>query len=149
MKISTYDIMDLDPNMVETIAPFMPGRSQIVRHDWLTEEELLVYSGASAKVGFQSGLKWYRCTTSETYQREQELFADQRIDVPACFIAGSSDWGGYQEPGDFGKLKTGVCSEVPRAHLIGKADYWVQQEQPAGMIQLLIEFLESHRLSNQ
>jgi hypothetical protein len=109
VKISTYYIMGLDQNMVETIALYMPGRSQIVRGDWLTEEELLVYSGAFAKTGFQSGLNWYRCTTSDTHQLEQELFADQRIDVPACFIAGSSDWGGYQKPGDFGKLKAGVC----------------------------------------
>ncbi|HAD35700.1 MAG TPA: alpha/beta hydrolase, partial [Gammaproteobacteria bacterium] len=61
---------------------------------------------AFAKTGFQGGLNWYRCATSETYQRELMLFADQRIDVPACFIAGKSDWGVYQKPGDFEKFKT-------------------------------------------
>jgi len=76
--------IDALQNMAETVAPYMPGRSQIARCDWLTEEELLVYSGAFAKTGFQGGLNWYRCATSETYQRELMLFADQRIDVPAC-----------------------------------------------------------------
>ena len=77
------------------------------------------------------------------------LFADQRIDVPACFIAGSRDWGVYQKPGDFEKFKAGVCSQVPGVHLIRGAGHWVQQEQPAGVGQLLIEFLESHGHSDQ
>ncbi len=80
-KMPTYYIMDLDQNMAETVAPYMPGQSQIARCDWLTEEELLVYSKAFAKTGFQGGLNWYRCATSETYQRELMLFADQRIDL--------------------------------------------------------------------
>ncbi|HIP03801.1 MAG TPA: alpha/beta hydrolase, partial [Gammaproteobacteria bacterium] len=92
-KMPTYYIMDLDQNMAETVALYMPGQKQIARCDWLTEDELLVYSKAFAKTGFQGGLNWYRCATSETYQRELMLFADQRIDVPACFIAGKSDWG--------------------------------------------------------
>ena len=145
----TYYIMDLDQNMAEIVAPYMPGQSQIARCDWLTEEELLVYSQAFAKTGFQGGLNWYRCATSETYQRELTLFADQRIDVPACFIAGKSDWGVYQKPGDFEKFKTDVCSQVPGAHLIRDAGHWVQQEQPERVAQLLIEFLQPHRHSSQ
>ena len=148
-KMPTYYIMDLDQNMAETVALYMPGQKQIARCDWLTEDELLVYSKAFAKTGFQGGLNWYRCATSETYQRELMLFADQRIDVPACFIAGKSDWGVYQKPGDFEKFKTGVCSQVPRTHLIRDAGHWVQQEQPERVAQLLIEFLQPYRHSDQ
>jgi pimeloyl-ACP methyl ester carboxylesterase len=148
-KMPTYYIMDLDQNMAETVALYMPGQKQIARCNWLTEEELLVYSKAFAKTGFQGGLNWYRCATSETYQRELMLFADQRIDVPACFIAGKSDWGVYQKPGDFEKFKTGVCSQVPRTHLIRDAGHWVQQEQPERVAQLLIEFLQPHSHSDQ
>ena len=77
------------------------------------------------------------------------LFAGQRIDVPACFIAGSSDWGVYQKPGDFEKFKAGVCSQVPGVHLIRGAGHWVQQEQPAGVGRLLLEFLEAHGHADQ
>ena len=148
-KMPTYYIMDLDQNMAETVALYMPGQKQIARCNWLTEEELLVYSKAFAKTGFQGGLNWYRCATSETYQRELMLFADQRIDVPACFIAGKSDWGVYQKPGDFEKFKTCVCSQVPRTHLIRDAGHWVQQEKPERVAQLLIEFLQPHSHSDQ
>ena len=148
-KMPTYYIMNLDQNMAETVAPYMPGRSQIARCEWLTDQELLVYSGAFAKTGFQGGLNWYRCATSGAYQRELMLFAGQRIDVPACFIAGSSDWGVYQKPGDFEKFKAGVCSQVPGVHLIRGAGHWAQQEQPAGVGRLLLEFLEAHGHADQ
>ncbi|GIS88307.1 MAG: hypothetical protein CM1200mP18_10170 [Gammaproteobacteria bacterium] len=43
-KMPTYYIMDLDQNMAETVASYMPDRKQVARCNWLSEEELQVYS---------------------------------------------------------------------------------------------------------
>ena len=146
-RMPTYYIMELDQNMAETVASYMPDQKQVARCNWLSEEELQVYSSTFEKTGFQGGLNWYRCATSESYQRELTLFANRCINVPACFIAGRSDWGVYQKPGDLEKFKSSVCSQAPEIHLVKDAGHWVQQEQPARVGQLIIEFLEPQRYS--
>jgi len=60
--------------------------------------------------------------------------------VPACFIAGRSDWGVYQFPGAFARMPK-ACTQWRGAHLIEGAGHWVQQEQPAEVSRLLLEFL--------
>ncbi|HEY5292217.1 MAG TPA: alpha/beta fold hydrolase, partial [Burkholderiales bacterium] len=47
------------------------------------------------------------------------------IDVPSCFIAGKSDWGIYQKPGDFEKMQSAACTQMLGCHLVDGAGHWV------------------------
>ena len=76
---------------------------------------------------------------------ELQLFSGRRIDVPSCFIAGRSDWGVHQKPGDFERMQESVCTRMMGCHLVEGAGHWVQQEQPARVGELLLEFLERAR----
>ena len=66
--------------------------------------------------------------------------AGRRIDVPACFIAGASDWGMFQKPGDLQRMRS-VCTQFRGVHVVSGAGHWVQQEQPDAVLQLLRGFL--------
>jgi len=141
-KLPTYYIMELDKGMAETVAPEMPSATDIAACKWLPDEELKVYSAEYGRTGFQGGLQWYRCRTTGRYEAELEVFAGRTIDVPSCFIAGRSDWGIYQKPGDIERMQDTVCTQMLGCHLVDGAGHWVQQEQPREVSKLLIEFLQ-------
>jgi pimeloyl-ACP methyl ester carboxylesterase len=141
-KLPTYYIMERDKSMAETVAPEMPSAAAIARCAWLPEDELRVYAAEFARTGFQGGLNWYRCRTSGRFDAELEIFAGRAIDVPSCFIAGTSDWGVYQKPGDFERMQTHACTRMLGCHLVDGAGHWVQQEQPQVVTELIIRFLE-------
>lgn len=141
-KVPAYYIMDLAKGMAETVVEEMPSADEIAACRWLTDIELAVYAGEFARTGFQGGLQWYRCTDSARQHAELQIFSGRGIDVPACFIAGASDWGVYQFPGAFERMQTAdVCSDFRGAYLIEGAGHWVQQEQPEEVARLLLEFL--------
>jgi pimeloyl-ACP methyl ester carboxylesterase len=140
-KMPTYYVMDLGKGMAETVAEEMPPANEIAACRWLTEQELSVYSGEFGRTGFQGGLQWYRCRSGK-YAAELDVFSGRTIDVPACFIAGKSDWGVYQTPGVFERMQTAaVCPQWRGAHLIDGAGHWVQQERPEEVTRLLLQFL--------
>ena len=80
--------------------------------------------------------------TSSQVAAELQVFAERTIDVPAAFIAGNSDWGVYQRPGDFEKMRDSVCTRMRGCHLLDGAGHWVQQEQPEQVSELLLRFLQ-------
>ena len=140
-KMPTYYVMDLAKGMAETVAEEMPPANEIAACRWLTEDELSVYSSEFGRTGFQGGLQWYRCRSGR-YAAELDVFSGRTIDVPACFIAGKSDWGVYQTPGAFERMQTtAVCAQWRGAHLIDGAGHWVQQEQPEQVSRLLLQFV--------
>ena len=140
-KMPTYYIMDLHKNMAETVAAEMPSPVQIAACRWLPESELAVYATEYERTGFQGGLQWYRRGTGGIDIAELQLFSSRTIDVPAIFIAGKSDWGTYQRPGNFERMQESVCTRMLGCHLIEGAGHWVQQEQPERVSELLIELL--------
>lgn len=139
--LPTYYVMDLDLDMARTVAPDMPSAAQIAACAWLPDDELAMYSTEFGRTGFQGGLQWYRCMTSPEHTAELRLMSGRTIDVPSMFIAGSSDWGVYQKPGDFQRMQAGACSRMTGCHLIDGAGHWVQQEQPAKVSELVTAFL--------
>ena len=140
-KLPTYYEMDLAKGMAETVAPEMPSASEIAACQWLPDEQLSVYSAEYGRNGFQGGLQWYRCMTNAKFIAELQTFSGRTIAVPSCFIAGKSDWGIYQRPGDIEKMQSVVCTNMLSCDLIEGAGHWVQQEQPAEVSKLLINFL--------
>ena len=136
----TYYIMDFGKGMAETVAEEMPSAQEIASCKWLTQDELDVYAREFGRTGFQGGLQWYRCAGCN-YNAELEMFSGRTIDVPACFIAGKSDWGVYQNPGAFERMQTAACTQWRSAHLVDGAGHWVQQERPEEVSRLLLQFL--------
>lgn len=141
-KMPTYYVMHLNATMAETVAPFMPNEDAIASCRWLPDEALAVYTRAFERTGFQGGLQWYRCMTDPNRAKDLTLFSGRTIDIPACFIAGASDWGVYQKPGDFERMQHEVCTNMIACDLIDGAGHWVQQEQPEAVISLLLPFIE-------
>lgn len=140
-KVPTYYVMDLHEGMAETVAHEMPTPAEVAANRWLPDEELLVYSSEFARTGFQGALQWYRCLTGQRFLCELQLWSGVAIDVPACFIAGQSDWGIRQRPGDLERMRTRACTRMRGVHLVEGAGHWVQQEQPAEVVRLLLGFL--------
>jgi pimeloyl-ACP methyl ester carboxylesterase len=140
-KLPDYYVMDLHKGMSETVASLMPSAAEIAANDWLPEHELAVYSAEFARTGFQGGLQWYRCQTDGKSNGDLQLFAGRRIDVPSTFIAGRSDWGPWQAPGALQSMQDSACTQMRACHWVDGAGHWVQQEQPAEVARLLLEFL--------
>jgi pimeloyl-ACP methyl ester carboxylesterase len=140
-KMPTYYIMDCERNMAETVMPAMPSSAEIAACRWLPDDELAVYAEEYRRNGFQGGLNWYRSRTSGLSDAELRLFSGRTIDVPSIFIAGHSDWGTYQRPGNFERMQKTACTRMLGCHLIDGAGHWVQQEQPAAVADLLLGFL--------
>ncbi|SEB22451.1 alpha/beta hydrolase [Variovorax sp. YR216] len=140
-KLPSYYVMDADKGMAETVAAEMPSAEQIAACLWLSDDELSVYAAEYARTGFQGGLQWYRCATGGRYTAELQTWSGRTIDVPSCFIAGRSDWGIYQKPGDFEAMEASACTHSIGVHIVGGAGHWVQQEQPEEVTELLLAFL--------
>src|SRR5262245_744881 len=140
-KLPTYYVMRLAETMPETVAAEMPTPAAIAACGWLTDAELAVYSSAFQRTGFQGGLNWYRCRTSGRFEAEQQVFAGRRIDVPALFIAGKSDWGAFQLPGALETMQSEACARFLGCHFVAGARHSVPQEQPAAVLGLLAKSL--------
>jgi pimeloyl-ACP methyl ester carboxylesterase len=141
-KMPKYYIMDLGSGMAETVAEQAPTPAEISACAWLPDDELRIYSEEFARTSFQGGLQWYRNATDPHAVAQLQAFSSRSIDVPCCFIAGKSDWGTYQSPGALDAMAASACTRFRGIHLIEGAGHWVQQEQPAAVNKLLIEFLE-------
>jgi len=129
--------------MAETVAAEMPSAEQIAANRWLPDHELAFYSAEYERTGFQGGLQWYRCGTSNLFSAELETWSGRSIDVPSCFISGEQDWGAYQRPGVFEAMQKTACTRMVGCHLVEGAGHWVQQEQPNEVSRLLLQFMRS------
>ncbi|MDR5856087.1 alpha/beta fold hydrolase [Caballeronia sp. LZ062] len=136
-----YYVMRADTTMPQTVAGFMPSENEIASCAWLDDAELHVYASEYARTGFQGGLNWYRAANDERQTARLRLWSGRTIDVPACFIAGSSDWGCYQRPGDFEAMRQRACTNFRAAHFIEGAGHWVQQEQARTVVSRILRFL--------
>lgn len=141
-KLPTYYVMDLAKDMAATVAEEMPSAAAIAANRWLPDSELSFYSAEYARTGFQGGLQWYRCGTSGAFLAELQTWSGRTIDVPSLFISGKQDWGTYQRPGVFETMQSKACTNMIACHLVDGAGHWVEQEQPAEVSRLLLQFLK-------
>jgi pimeloyl-ACP methyl ester carboxylesterase len=141
-KLPTYYVMDLAQGMAATVAEEMPSAAEIAANKWLPDSELAYYSAEYGRTGFQGGLQWYRCGTSGAFVPELQTWSGRTIDVPSAFISGKQDWGTYQRPGVFEAMQSKACTNIIGCHLVDGAGHWVQQEQPAEVSRLLLQFLK-------
>ncbi len=141
-KMPTYYVMDFARNMAETVAEEMPSAETVAANRWLPDSELSFYSAEYDRTGFQGGLQWYRCGTSAAFIPELQTWSGRSIDVPSLFISGKQDWGTYQRPGVYEAMQQSACTRMLGCHLVDGAGHWVQQEQPAEVSRLLLQFLK-------
>ena len=142
-KLPTYYVMDLAEDMPATVAHEMPSAAEIANCSWLTDAELAVYAAEYERNGFQGGLNWYRAARDPQCLAQLQLFHGKTIDVPAAFIGGAADWGVYQSPGAFDRMRDAACTKLLGQYLVEGAGHWVQQEQPQVVAELLREFLDA------
>ncbi|HEX2942371.1 MAG TPA: alpha/beta hydrolase [Rhodopila sp.] len=142
-RMPTYYIMDLDRGMADTVASEMPTPEAISACTWLPDSELRIYSDEYSRTGFQGGLQWYRCRTHGIGLGELQVFSGRTIDIPSMFIAGARDWGIHQSPGAIERMQTTACTAMQGCHLVPGAGHWVQQERPADVNMLLLQFLNN------
>lgn len=113
--------------------PTLPG--------WLMPADVAYFAGEFQRAGFRGGLNWYRTMT-----RSWELLAPWRgrtIGQPSLFIAGSRDDvltfpTSAAQIDRFGRTLPGLRG----CHLLEGAGHWVQQERPAEVNAMLLEFLQ-------
>jgi pimeloyl-ACP methyl ester carboxylesterase len=139
----TYYVMERGQTMAQTVAVEMPSDAEVAACAWLSERELSVYSTEFQRTGFQGGLQWYRCAADVPCIADPQIFSGRTIDVPSLFIAGSSDWGVFQKPGDYEAMQTTACTRMLGCELVDGAGHWVQQEQHAAVSRLLLDFLQA------
>ncbi len=145
-KMPTYYVMDLDKTWAQTVAAVMPSPAEVAACSWLTDDDVAVYAAEFGRSGIQGGLNGYRMFASDPkYTAELSTFAGCTIDVPSAFIAGKSDWGVYQMPGGLERMQNQICTKMLGCDLVEGAGHWVQQEKPAAVNDLLLQFLQKIR----
>jgi len=107
---------------------------------WLTPADLDYYVHEFQQSGFRGPLNRYR--TSELDFAQQAAVADQRIEQPAAFIAGSLDPVLRFVPGvDLIEMMRSRMGNLRLLRLVDGAGHWVQQERPAEVNTALLQFL--------
>jgi pimeloyl-ACP methyl ester carboxylesterase len=105
---------------------------------WLTEQDLSFFANEVSHAGFRGGINWYR-----NMDRNWELtpFLDgAKIIRPTVFAAGDRDVVMEMVPDAYKDLETNAPN-LHKKYLIPGAGHWIQQERPAQVNELLIEFL--------
>ena len=143
-KMPTYYVMDLDKGVAETMAKRMPTKQEIASCRWMTEQDLEVYSSEYTRTGFQGGLNSYRFLTEDS--TELNFLAGRKIEIPACFIGGTNDWGVRQVPGAFEAMRS-ACTRLVGVHLVDDAGHSIPEEQPRRVNDLLIQFVQAGRFN--
>jgi pimeloyl-ACP methyl ester carboxylesterase len=106
---------------------------------WLTEQDLNFFVNEFRQAGFRGGINWYR-----NFDRDWELtpFLDgAKIIRPTVFAAGDRDIVIEMVPDAYKNLELNAPN-LKKKYLIPAAGHWIQQERPAEINQLLIEFLK-------
>jgi pimeloyl-ACP methyl ester carboxylesterase len=120
----------------ETLLDTLPSSGGLP--SWLTEEDLVVFAKAFEESGFTGGLNWYR-----NLDRDRELLAflaHSKIEQPSVFLAGSED----AVITMYRAALDGLEETIPHLRtkvLLPGAGHWVQQETPAEVNRLLLDFL--------
>ena len=140
-----YYVMPLELGMRETVAQDMTEEEiEKMREKsprWFPDADLDVYVNEFGRTGFQGGLNWYRVMTSPDLQRDVDIFAGKKIEVPLLYMSGTKDWLIYQHPDPIDKMRR-ACTDFRGVNWIKDAGHWVQQEQSETVIEQILEFLD-------
>lgn len=103
---------------------------------WLSPADLQVYVAAFTATGFRGGLAWYR-NIDRTWERTADL-AHAVVQQPAFFITGSRD--PARNPPAIDRIRD-VVPHLRILAILPGCGHWTQQERPAEVTALLLQFL--------
>ena len=147
-EMPEYYIMKKNLGMSQTVKKYMPSKLQIDNCFWLNNKDLKVYAESFRKNTFQGPLNWYRMMIDrKEKKRILDLKLPSNLNFPSIFIAGKSDWGIYQKPGELENMKNFFTNNF-KAFIIEKAGHWVQQERPKKTFEIIINFYKSNMKNN-
>jgi pimeloyl-ACP methyl ester carboxylesterase len=107
---------------------------------WLTEKDVDYFANEFKRTGFRGGLNWYR-----NIDRNWELTSfleGAQIYQPALFLAGEVDPVIKMYRKAYDTLENNVL-QLKGKILIPGVGHWVNQERPAEVNKLILEFLKS------
>jgi pimeloyl-ACP methyl ester carboxylesterase len=108
---------------------------------WLSEADVDYYTNELQRTGYAGGLNWYR--TSKLNWELMAAWHNAPLTAPSLFIAGQRDpvvnWPIVKDL--IPMLRELAMPNLTKTVLIEGAGHWIQQERPAQVNELLIEFL--------
>ena len=107
---------------------------------WLTEQDIDYFTREFERTGFRGGLNWYR--NRDHLWEQTQFLSGAKLHQPALFVAGEADAVIAMRRAAFDGLEEAVPN-LRKKILLAGAGHWIQQERPAEVNQLLIEFLAS------
>ena len=105
---------------------------------WLTEEDIDFFTAEFERTGFRGGLNWYR--NMDALWELTPFLSGAKLRQPALFVAGEADAVITMYREAFDTLEQNVPN-LKQKVLVPGAGHWIQQERPAEVNRLLIEFL--------
>jgi soluble epoxide hydrolase / lipid-phosphate phosphatase len=105
----------------------------------LTDKELDVYASAFEKTGWTGGLNWYRAI-DRSWAETKDL-PDFHINIPSLMITAENDL--ILRPEQAEPMKQWIPDL--RIELIRNCGHWTQQERPAEVNRLMVDFLSDLR----
>lgn len=139
-RMPSYYVMERGRTMPETVAPFHPSADEVRDCAWLTDRELDVYATEYGRTGFQGALQAYRVFADPALNAQLRLFSGRTIDVPSLFIGGTRDWGTHAAPGALDRMTGQAMTKLAGVEMVDGSGHWIQQEQPARLGALLLDF---------
>lgn len=106
----------------------------------LTEQDINYFTREFERTGFRGGLNWYR--NIDRRWEQTPFLSGAKLHQPALFVGGEADAFIVRRRAAFDALEESVPNLWKKVLLAG-AGHWIQQERPAEVNQLLIEFLAS------
>jgi pimeloyl-ACP methyl ester carboxylesterase len=107
--------------------------------DWLTQADIDFYVQEYSRTGFRGGLNWYR--NIDRLWEANAVFSGAKIRQPSLFVAGQHDTVVRDMyAGAFNALEETMPGLTKKVLLPG-AGHWVQQERPAEVTGLMLDFL--------
>ena len=107
---------------------------------WLTEADLDFFAGEFKRAGFRGGINWYR-----NFDRNWELtpFLDgAKLRQPSMFAAGERDCVLAMMGGNVSPIVAASMPQCRSETIIPGAGHWIQQERPAEINRLLLDFVK-------
>lgn len=95
-----------------------------------------MYVEAFDRTGFTGGLNWYRNVT-RNWERSERL-AGVKVMQPALFVTGTRD--PARNPAAIERLRECVPN-LRGLHMLEGCGHWTQQERPAEVNRILVEWL--------
>jgi pimeloyl-ACP methyl ester carboxylesterase len=109
---------------------------------WLTDEDLDYYVGEFERSGFRGPISRYR-----NHERDFEWlqsFKGRKLEMPTLLIGGDRDpaFNGFGRIADPAAMMREHVTDLRGAHVLPGVGHWTQQEAPAEVTRLLVDWLK-------